>query len=145
MIKNDQIKITWDPDNTQIVINTGDNNLSISSNDAVIYCDGGIITANVTDQIYQDMYNMHVRHYFDTDINGQLLKLNMADQDRMFQMFTDYADLIHYIIPAGFPIIEHILGIPWDTANKRPHPGINFDYECAIIEKYDEWKQNKLK
>ena len=75
MIKNDSLTITWNPENTEITIANTTDSLVISSNDSVVYCEGGIITANVTEQIYQDMYYMHIRDYFDTHVNGAILKL----------------------------------------------------------------------
>jgi len=56
-------------------------------------------------------------------------------------MLHENAVILSSVFPSnGFPIIEHILGIPWAAAENNPHPGINFEYQCKIIELYEEWK-----
>ena len=48
-----------------------------------------------------------------------------------------FTDVLSFVFPYnGFPIIEHILGTPWQAATNNPHPGIDFDYQCRIIEEY---------
>ena len=143
MVKNENLTISWDPANTMIVIANTDSQVSISSNDVVVFGEGGYITANVTEQIHHDMMLLHVRYFFDTLVNKRILNLSPEDKDKAFRMFKDYADILDKMITAsGFPIIEHILGKPWDAAMKNPHPGIDFDYNCQIIEQYDAWKAN---
>ena len=56
-------------------------------------------------------------------------------------MLHENADVLSFVFPYnGFPIIEHILGTPWQAATNNPHPGIDFDYQCRIIEEYEIWK-----
>ena len=53
-----------------------------------------------------ELYRQHVVYYFDTQLNNDLLNLNGRDQDRVFQMFTDYADVLVKIFHKGIPILE---------------------------------------
>ena len=91
-----------------------------------------------------DMYRDFVVHYFDNQMNRDILMLPAEDKVRMFQMLTDYADILEKIFHAGIPILEHILGKRWAAANANPHEGINYDYDCPIIREYDAWKLSNV-
>ena len=84
-------------------------------------------------------YRDYVVHYFDNQMNRDILMLPQEDKYRMFQMLKDYADILEKIFHAGIPILEHILDKRWSAANANPHPGINYDYDCPIIREYDAW------
>ena len=64
-----------------------------------------------------ELYRKHMVHYFDNQMNRDILLLPQADKERLFQMLTDYADVLEKIF----------------------HPGINYDYDCPIIREYNEW------
>jgi len=85
-------------------------------------------------------YRDFVVHYFDNQMNRDILMLPETDKVRMFQMLQDYADVLEKIFHPGIPILEHILGKRWAAANANPHAGINYDYDCEIIRQYDAWK-----
>jgi len=86
-----------------------------------------------------ELYRKHMVHYFDNQMNRDILLLPQADKERLFQMLTDYADVLEKIFHPGIPILEHILGKLGAGAAAKPHPGINYDYDCPIIREYNEW------
>ena len=86
------------------------------------------------------MYRDFVVHYFDNQMNRDILMLSEEDKARLFQMLQDYADVLEKIFHPGIPILEHILGKRWAAANANPHAGINYDYDCQIIRQYEAWK-----
>lgn len=90
-----------------------------------------------------ETYRKNIVHYFDNQMNHDILNLPQEEKFRLFQMLTDYADVLEKIFHPGIPILEHILGKPWSAANANPHDGIDFNYECPIIKEYDEWKALK--
>jgi hypothetical protein len=92
-----------------------------------------------------DKYREYVVHYFDNQMNRDILMLQGEDKNRMFQMLTDYADILEKIFHDGIPILEHIQDKRWSAANKNPHTGINWDHDCPIIREYEEWKKNVQK
>jgi hypothetical protein len=94
-----------------------------------------------TDEV--DVYREYVVHYFDNQMNRDILMLPQEDKFKLFQMFQDYAAVLEKIFHPGIPIFEHILGKRWAAANANPHAGINFDYDCPIIREYDIWKAEK--
>lgn len=87
-----------------------------------------------------EKYREFVVHYFDNQMNRDILMLQGEDKNRMFQMLTDYADILEKIFHDGIPILEHIQDKKWAAANKNPHTGINWEYDCPIIREYEEWK-----
>ena len=91
-----------------------------------------------------DKYRQYVVHYFDNQMNRDILMLQGEDKNRMFQMLTDYADILEKIFHDGIPILEHIQDKKWAAANKNPHTGINWEYDCPIIREYEEWKKNNV-
>ena len=90
-----------------------------------------------------DKYRQYVVHYFDNQMNRDILMLQGEDKNRMFQMLTDYADILEKIFHDGIPILEHIQDKKWAAANKNPHTGINWEYDCPIIREYEEWKKKQ--
>jgi hypothetical protein len=91
-----------------------------------------------TEQI--NIYRDFVVHYFDNQMNRDILLLPQADKYRLFQMLQDYADVLEKIFHPGIPILEHILEKRWSAANANPHSGIDYDHDCQIIREYEEWK-----
>jgi len=87
-----------------------------------------------------ELYRQHIVHYFDTQLGHDIITLSEKDKFRLFQMLTDYADILETIFHPGIPILEHILEKPGYAAAAHPHEGINHDHECEIICQYDQWK-----
>jgi hypothetical protein len=90
-----------------------------------------------------EKYREFVVHYFDNQMNKDILMLQGEDKNRMFQMLTDYADILEKIFHDGIPILEHIQDKRWSAANRNPHTGINWEYSCPIIREYEIWKKEK--
>lgn len=90
-----------------------------------------------------EKYRQYVVHYFDNQMNKDILMLPEADKYRLFQMFQDYADVLEKIFHDGIPILEHIQDKLWSAAHKNPHTGINWEYDCPIIREYEIWKKEK--
>ena len=87
-----------------------------------------------------DLYRKHVVHYFDNQINNDILNLAEADKIRFYQMLEQYADLFDKIFHKGIPIVEHILyGDQFKSAKEDPHDGIDYT-ECEIVKDYENWK-----
>ena len=91
-----------------------------------------------------ESYRAHIVHYFDNQMNYDIMMLPKESKERLFQMLTDYADVLEKIFHPGVPILEHILGKKWAAANANPHAGINYDHDCPIIAEYEEWKQSNV-
>lgn len=91
-----------------------------------------------------EKYREYVVHYFDNQMNKDILMLQGEDKERMFQMLNDYADILEKIFHDGIPILEHIQDKRWSAANKNPHTGINWEYSCPIIREYEIWKKSKV-
>lgn len=89
-----------------------------------------------------EKYREFVVHYFDNQMNKDILMLPEPDKFRMFKMLSEYADILEKIFHDGIPILEHIQDKKWSAANKNPHTGINWEYDCPIIREYEEWKKN---
>lgn len=89
-------------------------------------------------------YRECVVHYFDNQMNRDILMLQGEDKNRMFQMLHDYADILEKILHDGIPILEHIQDKRWSAANANPHTGINWDHDCPIIREYEEWKKSRV-
>lgn len=90
-----------------------------------------------------ELYRKHIVAYFDTQMNSDILNLVEVDKFRLFQMMTDYADILEKIFHPGIPILEHILNKPWAAANANPHEGINWEHDCEIVKQYEAWKNSK--
>lgn len=101
------------------------------------------VYANVApDQV--DHYRECVVHYFDNQMNKDILRLEGQDKDRMFQMLEQYADILEKIFHDGIPILEYIQDKAWAAAHKNPHTGINWEYSCPIIAEYKVWKEARV-
>ena len=87
-----------------------------------------------------DKYRQYVVHYFDNQMNRDILMMQGEDKRRMYQMFHDYADILEKIFHDGIPILEHIQDKRWSAAHANPHTGINWDHDCPIIREYEAWK-----
>ena len=91
-----------------------------------------------------ERYRELVVHYFDNQMNKDILRLEGQDKERMFQMLNDYADILEKIFHDGIPILEYIQDKSWAAANKNPHTGINWEYSCPIIAEYKKWKDSRV-
>jgi hypothetical protein len=91
-----------------------------------------------------EKYRELVVHYFDNQMNKDILRLEGEDKNRMFQMLTDYADILEKIFHDGIPILEYIQDKSWAAAHKNPHTGINWEYSCPIIAEYKVWKESRV-
>jgi len=91
-----------------------------------------------------EKYREFVVHYFDNQMNKDILRLEGEDKNRMFQMLTDYADILEKIFHDGIPILEYIQDKSWAAAHKNPHTGINWEYSCPIIAEYKLWKESRV-
>jgi len=91
-----------------------------------------------------DKYRQYVVHYFDNQMNRDILMMQGEDKERMFQMLNDYADILEKIFHDGIPILEHIQDKRWSAAHANPHTGINWDHDCPIIREYEEWKARRV-
>ena len=108
-------------------------------------------TSLPTPTVYADVpaeeverYRELVVHYFDNQMNKDILRLEGEDKNRMFQMLNDYADILEKIFHDGIPILEYIQDKHWAAANKNPHTGINWEYSCPIIREYKKWKESRV-
>jgi hypothetical protein len=90
-----------------------------------------------------EQYRNNIVHYFDNQMNQDILALEPIYKEKLFQMFEDYADVLEKIFHPGIPILEHILDKRWSAANAKPHAGIDYDYQCPIIAEYKHWKESK--
>ena len=91
-----------------------------------------------------DKYREYVVHYFDNQMNRDILMMQGEDKERMFQMLNDYADILEKLFHDGIPILEHIQDKRWSAAHANPHTGINWDHDCPIIREYEEWKARRV-
>jgi hypothetical protein len=101
------------------------------------------VYANVSPEEVEK-YREFVVHYFDNQMNKDILRLEGEDKNRMFQMLTDYADILEKIFHDGIPILEYIQDKSWAAAHKNPHTGINWEYSCPIIAGYKVWKESRV-
>ena len=91
-----------------------------------------------------DKYRQYVVHYFDNQMNRDILMMQGEDKHRMYQMLHDYADILEKIFHDGSPILEHIQDKRWSAAHANPHTGINWDHDCPIIREYEVWKAQNV-
>ena len=91
-----------------------------------------------------DHYRECVVHYFDNQMNKDILRLEGQDKERMFQMLDEYADILEKIFHDGIPILEYIQDKSWAAAHKNPHTGIDWEYSCPIIAEYKKWKESRV-
>ena len=68
-----------------------------------------------------ELYRQHIVHYFDNQMNRDILNLSQEDKIRFYQMLDQYADLFEKIFHKGIPIVEHILhGDQFKSAKEDP-------------------------
>ena len=91
-----------------------------------------------------EKYRAFVVHYFDNQMNRDILMMQGEDKHRMYQMLHDYADILEKIFHDGIPILEHIQDKRWSAAHANPHTGINWDHDCPIIREYEVWKAQNV-
>ena len=90
-----------------------------------------------------ELYRKHIVHYFDNQINSDILNLIESDKIRFYQMLEQYADLFESIFHKGIPIVEHILhGDQFKSAKEDQHDGIDWT-ECEIVKDYEQWKSTR--
>jgi len=100
-----------------------------------------IDNTNIIDDV--ELYRKHIVHYFDNQINSDILNLVESDKIRFYQMLEQYSDLFEKIFHKGIPIVEHILhNDQFKSAKDDPHDGINWT-ECEIVKDYEQWKSTK--
>lgn len=98
--------------------------------------------------IEQDLLHEYVDYYFRNIFFDSVLNLPKEEQANVFTMLTTHADVLSKLLNAGnHPILDHIKGTPWKTANEslELNPDIKINYEQAqpLITAYDEWKSNR--
>jgi len=81
-----------------------------------------------------ELYRSHIVHYFDEQLGRDIVNLSTADRNRLFQMITDYADLLRTLFHEGIPIIEHVLGNAWNVDSGE------LQHANEMIRQYEEWK-----
>jgi len=74
--------------------------------------------------------------------------LPAAEKGRVFQMLTDYADILYQILdPSNHPILDHILGTPGAIQQVVVAAGgeLNVDHSQYedLVKEYDAWKSTK--
>ena len=90
-----------------------------------------------------ELYRQHVVHFFDTQMNRDIMSLETADKIRFYQMVEQYGDIFAKIFHKGIPIVEHILyGDEFYSAKLDPHEGIDWT-PTQMVKDYSEWKQNQ--
>lgn len=98
----------------------------------------GIISAEEV-----EAYRQHIVHYFDTQMNHDIMNLTEFDRIRFYQMLEKYSDIFAKIFHKGIPIVEHILyGDEFYSAKLDPHEGIDWAPSPMVIE-YKTWKEEK--
>ena len=81
-----------------------------------------------------ELYRDHIVHYFDEQLGRDIVNLAESDRNRLFQMLTDYADILRTLFHPGIPIIEHILGNSWNVDSGE------LQHANEMIRQYEEWK-----
>ena len=97
--------------------------------------------------IEQDLLHEYVDYYFKNIFFNSVLNLPEEERANVFTMLTTHANVLSKLLDAGnHPILDHIKGTPWKTANESLNKNnLNVNYEQAqpLIDAYDEWKSNK--
>jgi hypothetical protein len=86
--------------------------------------------------------------HFDDFVYLKILALPAAEKGRVFQMLSDYADILYQILdPSNHPILDHILGTPGAIQQVVADAGgtVNVDYAQHedLVKEYDAWKSAK--
>ena len=95
----------------------------------------------------RDLMHEYVDYYFNNIFFNSVLNLPAEERANVFTMLTTHVDVLSKLLDAGnHPILDHIKGTPWQTANTAAenHPQVTVNYEQAepLIKAYDEWKTN---
>ncbi|NBP55097.1 hypothetical protein EBU71_00905 [bacterium] len=97
--------------------------------------------------IEQDLLHEYVDYYFKNIFFNSVLNLPEEERANVFTMLTTHANVLSKLLDAGnHPILDHIKGTPWKTANESLNKNnLNVNYEQAqpLIDAYDEWKSNR--
>jgi len=98
--------------------------------------------------IERDLLNEYVEYYFNNIFFNSILNLPNEERGNVFAMLTTHVDVLSKLLDAGnHPILDHIKGTPWETANtvveRAPHIQVNYDQAQPLIIAYDEWKNNR--
>ena len=90
--------------------------------------------------------------HFDETVMSLILGLDEATQSRIFQMLTDYIDVLPLLLPTGnHPILAHIKGESWADILKEITDAqgdvstVNHDNPKPLIDAYDAWKSKQPK
>lgn len=83
-----------------------------------------------------DLYRQHVIHYFDNQMGKDILNLSETDKYLFFSMMNQYASVLQKVFHPGVPLIEHILGNPWNASEG------NLDAANEMIAQYEAWKNS---
>lgn len=94
-----------------------------------------------------DLLHEYVDYYFNNIFFNSVLNLSDEERGNVFTMLTTHVDVLHKLLDAGnHPLLDHIKGTPWATANttveNHPHVTVNYDQAQPLIQAYDEWKSN---
>ena len=81
-----------------------------------------------------ELYRQHIVHYFDEQLGRDIVNLSVPDRNRLFEMLTNYADILRTLLHEGIPIIEHILGNPWNVDSG------DLQHANEMIAQYEAWK-----
>jgi hypothetical protein len=95
-----------------------------------------------------DLMQEYVEYYFNNIFFNSILNLSTEDRGNVFTMLTTHVDVLHKLLDAGnHPILDHIKGTPWATANtvveNHPHVEVNYEQAQPLIASYDEWKSSR--
>ena len=102
---------------------------------------------NIQPDASSELYHKTIYHYFRETIFNGLMSLPYEDRANVFVMMTTHNDVLCKLLPVGsHPLLEHIQGIPWTTANNAVANNssiiIDYDYPQPLLTAYDEWKAN---
>jgi len=105
-----------------------------------------VIDPTNNDQV--DLMNEYVNYYFNNIFFNSILNLAEEDRGNVFTMLTTHVDVLNKLLDAGnHPILDHIKGTPWATANtvveNAPYIEVNYDQAQPLIIAYDKWKNNR--
>lgn len=94
-----------------------------------------------------ELYTEHMDYYFDVQVNETAKNFTPEEQDEMFHLFHEHSNILKKMFHAKIPLVEHVLGNPWppeEIINDPRHEHLQIrDYNCWMIEAYEEWKKSK--
>ena len=100
--------------------------------------------------IERDLLHEYVDYYFNNIFFNAILNLPDEKRANVFTMLTTHVDVLSELLDAGnHPILDHIKGVPWQTANTALEISsdvrINYEQAQPLIMAYDEWKSKTTK